>query len=93
MAYAQQKKNPNHARNFLVKYLPQSPRSPRRHSFHFCALRSALSSLLPAFVMFRSSSAFHSGPKAGTVTISTGPMLLAASDSSLPVSAGEFTGR
>ena len=88
--YAMHRRNINQAKNFLVKYLPHKPRSPRLHSFHFCALRSLTTSRLPRFVIPRSSSAFHSGPNAGTVTISTGTVL-AVSDSIL--NPGEWTGR
>ena len=89
--HAQQRKNKNHAVNFLVKYRPHIPRSPRFHSFHFCALRSAASSRFAAFVIPRSSSFFHSGPRAGTVTISTGAPPKVGVSSTFTSEVGELT--
>ena len=88
--HATQTKKKNQVVNLRVKYRPQSPRSPRFHSFHFCALRSAASFRCVALRMPSISSFFHSAPMTGTVTISTG----AASDwlSSLE-GLGEFTRR
>ena len=89
--YATQNAKRNHAVNFRVKYLPHRPRSPRLHSFNFCALRSALASFTARFLFAPISSAFHSGPNAGTVTISTGPAPLGVF--SIFIKVGEFTGR
>lgn len=78
--------------NFLVKYLPHIPRSPRFHSFHFCALRSAASSRFAFLVIPRISSFAHSGPSAGTVTISTGtPLSETGVSSTFASEVGELT--
>lgn len=78
-AYAIQKPNNPNASVFLVKHPPKNPFSSRVHDCHLACTASLFFSLLAAFVMSRISDAFHSGPRAGTVTISTGPVVLAPS--------------
>jgi hypothetical protein len=55
----------------LVNHFP--PRLPRVQSRHSCFRDSDFFSRFPARVISRISDFFHSGPMAGTVTISTGP--------------------
>jgi hypothetical protein len=64
---------------FLVNQPPHNPFSSRFHPFHLLLINSALFSRFAAFVMFRSSDFCHSGPRVGTVTISTGPAELGSS--------------
>lgn len=82
----------NHTVNFLVKYFPHIPRSPRFHSFHFCFRRSARSSRLAFLTTVPISDFCHSGPSAGTVTISTGAVVASLGVSTLD-KLGEFTRR
>lgn len=84
--------NKNQAVNFLVKYRPHMPRSPRLHSFHFSACRSRRSSLEIFPVNSLSSDAFHSGPNVGTVTISTCPSCAPSGRLTSLGGAGESTG-
>lgn len=81
MTYATQNPNNPNASVFLVKHPPQKPFSSRVHDCHLACTASLFRCLFAAFVMSRISDAFHSGPRAGTVTISTGPVALAPSSS------------
>lgn len=65
--------SPKHTKTItrLVNHFP--PRLPRVQSRHNCFRDSAFFSRFPALVMSCISDFFHSGPRAGTVTISTGP--------------------
>ena len=54
--------------------MPQNPCSSRRNERHLAASFSLRSSRFPDLVMARSSDAFHSPPRAGTVMSSTGPV-------------------
>jgi len=66
--------------NLQVNQPPHIPRSPLLQSFHFLLRASVFRSFLPLRLMSCNSEAFHSGPRAGTVTISTCvPVTLAAS--------------
>ena len=87
--HATMRPKPMKTHTLRVSHLhPSSPRWPRLNSFHCRERLSAFFSLLPALVMSRSSEAFHSGPSAGTVTISTGPTVLRSSSSLLGVPCG-----
>lgn len=77
--YAAQSPNMKNASVRRVNQDPHRPRSPRFHAFHFSRRFSLNFSRFPALVMSLISSALHSGPRAGTVTISTGPIVLGAS--------------
>lgn len=68
-----------------LNHLPHMPRSPRFHATHLSWRDSYLRSRLAFLVIFRISSFPHSGPRAGTVTISTGPAELALSSMILGV--------
>lgn len=67
-----QSPNKKKTKTFFVKYFPHKPRSPRFQDFKNSFRDSALSSRLAALVIPRISDFAHSGPSAGTVTISTG---------------------
>lgn len=57
--------------NLQVNQPPHNPRFPLLQSFHFWSRASVFRSFLPLRLMSCNSEAFHSGPRAGTVTIST----------------------
>ena len=69
--------------NLQVNQLPHRPRSPLLHAFHFLPRASDFRSFLALRVMSCNSEAFHSGPRAGTVTISTCPPVILAVSSCL----------
>ena len=70
--------NPNTS-VFLVKNPPQNPSSSRFHDFNLDCIASLFRCLFADFVISCISDVFHSGPRAGTVTISTGPVVFTPS--------------
>lgn len=71
---AMQTANKDQTSTLLVRQVPYMPLSSLTHCFHFVLRTSVFFSRFPALVMSRISDSPHSGPRAGTVTISTGPV-------------------
>ena len=78
-AYTIQTPNNPNTSVFLVKNPPQNPSSSRFHDFNLDCIASRFRCLFADFVISCISDVFHSGPRAGTVTISTGPVVFAPS--------------